>query len=285
MRILITGENSFVGLNFVKYSQFRDIDQISLINNKPEDIDFSKYEVVLHLAGIVHQSKKISEELYYKINRDLAVQTAQNAKERGIKQFIFLSTVKVYGDSHNDPVRNEHSICLPTDHYGKSKLEAEKELLGLNDDKFKVSVIRSSVVYGEGVKANIRSLIKLVSRMPVLPLGGIKNRRSFVYVENLVSYIERVIIKRIPGIFIAADPEPVSTTALIQLISNSLGKKAYLFSLPGWVVVAGHKLLPGTFSRLFDSLEFDNSDTLKKLDFEIPYKTEEGISRTVKALS
>src|ERR1035437_7006184 len=115
-KILVTGANSFVGSNFRRFSLFEDIEEISLYENKPEDIDFSKYDVILHLAAIVHQSKKISEGEYFQVNRDLCLRTAESAKKAGIKQFVFLSTLKVNGDLVNDSeLRNENSACFPDD--------------------------------------------------------------------------------------------------------------------------------------------------------------------------
>src|SRR5450759_5019064 len=186
-KILITGAKSFVGTSFRKFSQFENTDEISLYENKPEDIDFSRYDVILHLAAIVHQSKKISESEYFKVNRDLCLRTAESAKKAGIKQFVFLSTLKVYGDFiQNTELRNEHSKCFPEDAYGKSKHEAEIGLKKLEDPDFTVSIIRPPLVYGEGVIANMLSIVKIIEFFPFLPLGCINNRRNFIYTENLV---------------------------------------------------------------------------------------------------
>src|SRR5450759_4076326 len=125
IRILITGTNSFVGKNFLKYSTFKDVDEIYLFENKPCEIDFSKYDVVIHLVAIVHQTKRIPEEEYFRVNKDLCLEVAKHAKDAGIKQFIFLSTVKVYGEFiHGSIPWNEFSECHPDDSYGISKYEA-----------------------------------------------------------------------------------------------------------------------------------------------------------------
>ena len=166
-KVLITGANSFVGTNFIKYSQFRDTEEISLLNKRPEDIDFEKYDVVLHLAAIVHQSKKITEAEYFRVNRDLCLRVAEHAKKRGIRQFVFLSTLKVYGEFVNgSDLRNEDSECFPDDAYGRSKYSAEIELKKLEDEHFILSIIRTPLVYGEGVKANMINLVKLVDLFP-----------------------------------------------------------------------------------------------------------------------
>ena len=169
-KILITGANSFVGRNYIKYSQNIKIDEISLIDNSPEEIDFSKYNTILHVAAIVHQSKKIPEQEYFVINRDLSLEVAKHAKESGIKQFVFLSTIKVYGEFYPESGPwTENSECHPDDPYGKSKYEAEIELRKLEDNDFIVSIIRTPLVYGKDVKANMLNIMKLVNKMRILP--------------------------------------------------------------------------------------------------------------------
>lgn len=278
--VLITGAHSFIGENFRRFSQYKNIDEISLRENSPENIDFSKYDVVLHLAAIVHQSKEISENEYFKINRDLCLRVAEQAKEAGVRHFVFLSTCKVYGDIVSDSeLRNENSECFPNDSYGKSKYEAEIGLGKLADSKFSVSIIRTPLVYGEGVKANMLSIMKLVDSVPILPFKSINNRRNYTYSENLVGFIDRIIEKRASGIFIAMDNDPISTTELVIFLSEYLGKKVILFKLPEVFIRIGMLILPGFFNRLYSSLEFDNSKTKRELDFKPSVSTKEGIKR------
>jgi nucleoside-diphosphate-sugar epimerase len=281
-KVLITGANSFVGTNFRKFSQYTDIEEVSLFDTRTEDIEFSKYDVVLHLAAIVHQSKKIAEAEYFSVNRDLCLQVAERAKKRGIRQFVFLSTIKVYGEFVNgSKLRNEDSECFPDDAYGRSKHSAEIGLKKLEDENFIVSIIRTPLVYGEGVKANMINLVKLVEMFPILPLGKIENKRNFTYTENLVGYIDRIIEKRVSGTFITMDDKAHSTTELIYYISKSLGKKVRLFKLPQLFLRLGIFFVPYKLDRLFGSLVFDNSKTRKELDYYPPVSTEEGIKRMI----
>jgi nucleoside-diphosphate-sugar epimerase len=281
-KVLITGADSFVGKNFRKFSQYTDIEEVSLFDNKPENIEFSKYDVVLHLAAIVHQSKKIAESEYFSVNRDLCLRVAEQAKKRGIRQFVFLSTLKVYGEFVNgSKLRNEDSECFPDDAYGKSKYSAEIGLKKLEDKHFIVSIIRTPLVYGEGVKANMINLVKLVELFPILPFGKIENRRNFTYIENLVGYIDRIIEKHASGIFITMDDKALSTTELIDYISRSLGKKVHLFKLPHMFLRLGNFFVSYKLDRLFGSLVFDNSKTRQELDYNPPVSTEEGITRMV----
>jgi nucleoside-diphosphate-sugar epimerase len=281
-KILITGADSFVGKNFRKCSQFKDVDEISLLDNKPEQIDFGKYDVVLHLAAIVHQSKKIPESEYFKINRDLCLKVARNAKTAGIRQFVFLSTLKVYGNTvPGRSLRNETSECMPVDSYGKSKFEAETGLRQLEDSIFTVSIIRTPLIYGEGVKANMMKLVKLVDFLPLLPFGRINNKRDFTYSENLVGYIDRIIEKKCSGIFIAKDEFAISTTELVSILAKFMRRKVFLFHLPDFLGRTISRIFPELFERLFGSLEFDNSRTVKELNFKPPVSTEEGLKRMI----
>lgn len=281
-RVLITGANSFVGKNFLKNSKQDLIDEISLLDYKPEEIDFGKYDIILHLVAIVHQSKKISEKEYYRVNKELAVKVAEEAKRVGVKQFIFLSTVKVYGKYFPGAgAWNESSTCDPEDAYGKSKYAAELALRKLEDENFTVSIVRTPLVYGENVKANMRSIIKLVEKFPTLPLAEVDNKRSFTSVENLVAFIDRIIEKRASGVFIAKDEKGLSTTELVKLISQYLERKIILFSIPRFIIRICTFVYPKIFDRLYGSFEMENEKTLKRLDFSPPLTVEEGIKKMI----
>lgn len=283
-KILITGANSFVGKNIIQYSEFRDVDEISLFDTKPEDINFTGIDIVIHLVAIVHQSRSIPEDEYFKINRDLCLQVAVYAKEAGVKQFIFLSTVKVYGEFiPNSGPWFEDSPCIPEDYYGKSKYEAELSLQKMGESDFIVSIIRTPLVYGVGVKANMLSILRLVDKFPILPLAKVNNKRSFTSAENLVAFIDRIIEKKASGVFIAMDEYPLSTTDLVKCIAKYLEKQIYLFKIPDLFVRFGAFLIPKIFDRLYGSFEMDNTRTLTKLDFRPPLSTEEGIRKMVEA--
>jgi len=284
VKILITGKNSFVGKNFIKYSQYSRVDEISLINNRPEEIDFNKYDIVLHLVAIVHQTRTIPESDYFHVNKDLALRTAKAAKAAGVKQFVFMSTVKVYGEFNvQKGAWNEESVCKPGDAYGKSKYEAEIALKKLEDNNFTVSIVRTPLVYGEDVRANMLSLIKLVEKFPVLPLGKIKNKRSFTSAQNLVAFIDRIIEKKASGVFIAKDEKDLSTTELVTLLSNYLDKKVRLIPIPKFLIALSKKVYPKIFDRLYGSLFMDNKKTRKQLDFMPTLSVEEGLKKMIAA--
>jgi len=282
MRILIIGKNSFIGRNFIQFSKFKNITEVDSINLVPNEFDYSNYDVIIHLAAIVHQTKKIGIDEYIKVNTELPVRVAKKAKQDGVKQFIFLSTTKVYGDiSSLDKPWTEETTCNPTDAYGKSKLLAEERLLKLADDRFQVSIIRTPLVYGKGVKANMLNLIGLVNRIPLLPFKNVKSYRSITYVGNLSALIDCLIEQKIGGIFIAQDSEPVSLEDLVLLIAGSLQKRVVLFN-PGRLVIKMVKLLfPFVYKRIFDSAVVNNEHTKKILNFIPPYTTIQGIQETV----
>lgn len=281
-RVLITGANSFIGTNFRKYSENRQIREISLKDNSPEDIDFTDVDVVFHLAAIVHQSKKIDEKEYFRVNTDLCLRVAEQAKKAGVRQFVFLSTLKVYGKYiHGSELRNETSECYPDDAYGKSKYAAETGLAKMENEYFTVSIIRTPLVYGEGVRANMISLIKLVDSVPLLPFGKTDNRRNFTFVENLVGFIDRIIEKNASGIFIVMDDNPLSTTELVNYISKYLKRRVLLFRIPRIFLRIGSFFFPDIIDRLYGSLEVSNDKTKKQLGFKPGFSTEEGIEKTV----
>jgi UDP-glucose 4-epimerase len=275
-KILLTGSNGFIGKHFIKIISGKyEIINFSFQNNNLNDFDLLDIDVVIHLSALVHQMNGASKEEYFKINVENTFLLAQKAKKSGVRHFIFMSTVKVYGEENEVPY-SEKTECNPLDDYGKSKLQAENKLRELETESFKISIIRSPIVYGYGVKANIRNLINLVDRIPILPFGKINNKRSMVYVGNLCYMIEVIINKQLSGIFLAADDEPISTTCLIELIARELGKKVILIKFPFFEMFLKY-FKPSLHKRLFCNLIVENSETKKKLNFKNPYNVEEGI--------
>jgi len=280
MKILLTGANGFVGSYFQnKYSAKYNIQTFSFMQDNFNDLDLNGVDTIMHLSALVHQMGGAAKEEYEKVNVTQTLDLAKKAKANGVKHFVFMSTVKVYGEETN-VAYSETTTCKPEDEYGKSKLKAENELRKLESDAFKVSIIRTPIVYGYRVKANIKNLISLVQKVPVLPFGNIQNRRSMIYVGNLCFFMDAIIEKCLSGVFLVADERAVSTTELIELIAQALGKRVYLIRVPFFEGLL--KLVKPSFhKRLFESLEVDNHDTLARLFGEakasLPYSVEEGI--------
>ena len=283
-KLLITGSNGFVGKYFInKYKNKYDIKTFSFLKDDINSLDCSDVDVVFHLSALVHQMAGASASEYERVNVTQTLELAKKAKESGVKHFVFMSTVKVYGEETIN-VYTESSECKAEDEYGKSKLKAEEKLLKLEDESFKVSIIRTPIVYGYGVKANIKSLVNLVDKISILPFGKIENKRSMVYIGNLCHLVDVVIGATevaLPSVFLASDDEPLSTSRLCELIAKSLNKKVYLIKVPFFESLL--KLVKPSFhKRLYRSLEVDNSITKERLDLSNPYSVEEGIGFMIK---
>ena len=280
-KLLLTGSTGFIGQYFIEeYSIKYNIKTFSFLKDNFRELNLEGINTIVHLSALVHQMGGASGEEYEKINVTQTIELAKKAKVNGVKHFIFMSTVKVYGEETNG-VYHENSACNPQDEYGKSKLKAEKELQKLEDDGFKVSIIRTPIVYGHVVKANIKNLISLVKRVPILPFAGIENKRSMVYIGNLCHLVDVVIQKEKSGIFLASDDEAVSTTRFIELIAQNLDKKIILVKIPFFKEIL-KQTKPSFYKRLYESLEVDNSYTREILHFENLYSVEEGISLMIK---
>jgi UDP-glucose 4-epimerase len=275
MKLLLTGASGFIGKHFI-HATSHDIIPFSFHNGNIQTLDLSSYDAVLHLAALVHQMESADSEAYERINVTRTLELARKAKHDKVKQFIFMSTVKVYGEE-SDIVYTEASPCHPQNDYGKSKQRAEQELQKLNDASFTVSIIRTPIVYGEGVKANIKNLIDLIRNVPILPFGNTKNRRSMVYVGNLCALIESVLEQDAEGIFLASDDAALSTTEFIREIANTLEKKLYLVDIALFENLL-KRLKPSFYQRLFGNLSVDNRVTKERLEFHNPYTTKEGIA-------
>lgn len=275
MRILLTGAGGFVGSYFRDHNPGFEIVPFSFRNGDISALDLSGIDAIVHLAALVHQMDGAPAEEYHRINTIRTLELAQKAKREGVGQFVFMSTVKVYGEESESPY-SENSPCDPQDAYGKSKLDAENALLTLSEESFVVSIVRSPVVYGKGVKGNIKSLIDLIRTLPILPFGNIRNLRRMVYVGNLCHLLYAVLDQKQNGIFLAGDDDALSTTQFIRLIAGALKKKIFLIRIPFFETVL-KRLKPPLYHRLFGTLNIDNALTKNRLRFHNPFTAEEGI--------
>jgi len=281
VKILLTGSSGFIGSYFQdNYGDKNDISTFSFQHDDLDKLNLTQIDTIIHLSALVHQMGGANEEEYERINVVSTIALAQKAKQNGVKQFIFMSSVKVYGEESDRPY-SENTKCEPKDDYGKSKLEAEKQLMKMQDDSFIVSILRTPIVYGVGVKANIQNLIKLVGKVPILPFGGIENRRSMVYIGNLCKLIDKLCETQLSGIFLAGDDRPISTTKLIELIAKELDKTIYLVKIPFFEPLL-KSFKPSFHKRLYESLEVDNRLTKEILNMKNPYSVEQGIKYMIK---
>jgi nucleoside-diphosphate-sugar epimerase len=282
--ILLTGASGFIGQQFVIYNADKyQIKTVSLRNKRIEEIDFAGVDTIVHSAGIAHQMSKVDDSIYFDINTTLTKNFALAAKKAGVAHFIFLSTIKVYGE-HQNIVLQENSPCEPlNDPYGQSKLEAEIFLQSIENEQFKVSIVRPPLVYGPHVKGNLIRFLKLADNGNPLPFAHVHNRRSMVFLDNLIELINAIVDKKVSGIFLATDEKPISTTYLISEIRKNLNRPLRLFNIPPIVKWGIKKLKPEMYIRLFASLEMDANNTFKKLQFRPPFTAEIGIRAMVKS--
>ena len=228
-RVLITGANSYVGTNVEKWllktPEIFSVDTVDTMDGKWKKADFSKYDVVFHVAGIAHvNAKKSMESLYYKVNRDLTIEIASYAKEKGVKQFIFMSSMIVFHESKSlkTEVLTKETRPNPNGFYGNSKLEAEKGLNALSCDTFKVVNLRPPMIYGPGSKGNFIRLAKLATKTPVFP--EFHNKRSMLYIDNLGEFVKQIILKEMSGTFYPQNKELADTVEIVEL-DGILGKE------------------------------------------------------------
>lgn len=273
--ILITGENSYIGTSFEayvarNYGADYHIESLDMYGDTWKKCDFSKYDSLFHVAGIAHvDAGKLTaekEKLYYTINANLAIETAKKAKSEGVQQFIFMSSSIVYGNSApigKDKVITKDTPVNPTNCYGDSKVQAEKGLLVLADENFKVVILRPPMIYGKGCKGNYKLLSKIAQNFPIFPL--IENKRSMLYVENLCEFVHLMIQNEEEGIFWPQNKEYSNTSEMVKMIAEAHGKRIHLTTKFNWMI-KWMSCYIGTINKAFGSLNYD-----KKLS---EYKTE-----------
>ncbi|AHV98596.1 NAD-dependent epimerase/dehydratase family protein [Paenibacillus sabinae] len=225
-KILITGKGSYIGTSFIKWvSRWPDqyeVEEISVRGEEWKNHDFSGYDTVLHVAGIAHiKENKKNKELYYQVNRDLVLEVATRAKKDGVKQFVFCSSMSVYGIDKG--VISRSTEVNPKSNYGKSKLQAEKLVDSLRDVDYQVAIIRPPMIYGKSCKGNYRRLANFVLKVPVFP--DLENRRSMVYIDNLCEFIRLLINDCSNGLFFPQNSEYVRISDLVEMIAQIHGKK------------------------------------------------------------
>ncbi len=262
-RILITGKNSYIGSRFqewlAKHPDKYKVDAISLRDESWKEKDFSEYDVVYHVAGIAHRKEtKENRELYYAVNRDLAYEVAKKSKQDGIKQFIFLSTMSVYGLESG--VIDEYTPLKPKSNYGKSKLQAEELIKSLEDDSFKIAILRPPMVYGKGCKGNYPRLANLAKITPIFP--DVDNQRSMIYVDNLNEFVRLLIDKRASGLFLPQNKEYVNTTEMVKYIAEIHDKKIRITKLFNFLLrMFKHGVINKVFGDLVYNKELSRFDT------------------------
>lgn len=282
-KVLITGKNSYIGQSFKSYVEANypseiQVDSISVRGDAWREYDFSRYDAVLHVAGIAHVSADPKMETeYYKVNRDLTIAVAKLTKQSGVRQFVFMSSMIIYGEK-----RGIDSLTIidratkpePIDFYGRSKLEADLGVQKLADDKFNVVSVRTPMVFGPQSKGNFPLLVKVAKVSPIFP--KINNQRSMIYINNLAEFLAKTILNNISGIYFPQNQEPLSTLAIVKIIRTQLHKPLIVISLFNPLLrllgrrfrvidkVFGSKTYQQDSSIPFNYLVVDNAESIRR---------------------
>lgn len=288
-KILITGADSYIGTSFEKYladnyPEKYTVDTVDMVGGTWREKSFAGYDTVFHVAGIAHSDggkiSKEKEKLYYEINTELTIETAKKTKADGVKQFIFMSSAIIYGNSApigKRKVITKDTVPQPSNCYGDSKLQAENGILPLQSDDFNVVVLRPPMIYGKGCKGNYQTLVKLALKLPVFPY--VKNERSMLYIENLCEFVRLMVENDERSIFWPQNAEYSNTSEMVKMIAEAHGKKIRIVKGFTWILKIMSRF-SGLVNKAFGSLQYENSisdvaDEYRIINFENSIKKSE----------
>jgi nucleoside-diphosphate-sugar epimerase len=290
MSVLITGASGFVGQNMIAYFKQKQVNFLPVSLRQQEVALATEVMSVVHLAGKAHDLKKVSgEEAYFEINTELTKRVYDAFCQSKADTFIYLSSVKAVADNPSGTV-DEETTPNPITAYGKSKLAAEKYLISNQKPGTRLYILRPCMIHGPYNKGNLNMLYHVVKKGIPYPLGSFSNQRSYLSVDNLCFIIHEMIKNRaIPsGIYHVADDETFSTNELVQLVGESMGKKAKVFMVPKGIIYQiakiGDKIgLPLTTERLHkltESYVVSNKKIITAINKALPLSGVEGLLKT-----
>lgn len=261
--ILIIGKTGYVSKCFQSYiKQFPDIEitAISVRNDEWKKMNFSSYHAVFNAIGLAHDNaRKGTDKQFRYLNAVLPVQIAEKAKKDGVKTFVHMSSMIVYGeneDIENQSLINEKTKPNPAGIYGMSKLEGEKALLTLNDKSFKVAIIRAPLIFNENATDNFKRLKDFAMRYSVFP--KINNIRSMLYADNLCELVRLIAVENGSGYYYPQDEDYYCTSQLVKDIANASGKKMHLIKIFNPIIyILSKKIL--LIRKVFGSLAYEKS--------------------------
>ncbi len=274
-KVLITGANSYIGEAVKQYLENVEteeyiVDVMDTLGLKANAEMFADYDVVFNVAGIAHiKENNDNRQLYYDVNRDMVINIAKLAKQAGVRHFILLSSMSVYGMTTGHIEKNTYAN--PINAYGESKLQADEQISVLGSDDFKVAILRPPMVYGNGCKGNYQSLRKFAMKSPVFP--NVKNERSMIFIGNLCEFVKKVIDNEQQGIFFPQNAEYVNTSAMVKGIAKLNGKKLCLIKGANFIL---KRVKIGVFKKVFGSLTYEKTDVVNKYSFQESMKLTEG---------
>ncbi|MDD3333930.1 MAG: NAD-dependent epimerase/dehydratase family protein [Eubacteriales bacterium] len=255
-RVLITGASSYLGGQIAAFLTQNGMEaELLSVRGRLPDSAFHGYDCVVHTAGLAHQRETEENAAKYDlVNRELAVKVALAAKEQGVKQFVFFSSMSVYGLFCGSITAQTRPA--PNTAYGTSKLNAERELAALEDDSFRIAVLRPPMVYGKGCKGNYPRLVKLILTLPVFP--KVRSKRSMLHIDVLCAFVERLISSGQGGLYFPQNREYVSMDALVSEVAKAHRRRVCQIPGFGWLLrlLAPHI---STIGKLFGDLTYDQA--------------------------
>lgn len=235
MNVLIFGAGSYIGEHYREALEARGhkLTMVDAIKVKPAEIDFDGIDTVINVAGIAHiKITQDMEDLFYKVNTHLAIDLCKAAKERGVKQYIYMSSMNVFGDTSERIYTREQEA--PKNFYGKSKWLADKGIHEMESEDFKVASVRPPVVYGKGCKGNFVLLVKLSKLFFVFP--SFKNTKSMIYIDNLSNFMCELVENGDGGYFHPQNATHTNIAEIIKEVRAAMGKKTLIVPGFGWAV-------------------------------------------------
>lgn len=287
-KVLITGAGSYVGESVKRYilethpRQF-EIDAVDTMGDNWKKADYTQYDVVFYVAGIAHvNADPKMEPLYYKVNRDLTIEVAKHAKEAGVKQFIFMSSQIVFHESQSlkGEVLTAETKPAPNGFYGDSKLQAELGIKPLEDENFKVCILRPCMIYGPNAKGNFPRLAKLATKVPVFPCWH--NKRSMLYIDNLAEFVKQAIVRQLSGTFYPQNREQADTVEIIRYFAKAAGHKVWITKLLNPFVWLGSFVLQ-PINKMFATYYYDPEMSKYDYDYQL-VSFEESLKRVAESL-
>lgn len=286
MNILITGAGSYVGTsveNWLKKDSRFIVDSVDTFEGNWKKADYSKYDVVYHVAGIAHvNADPKMEDLYYKINSELTIEIAKYAKNAGVKQFIFMSSMIVFHESQSlkTEVLTKDTEPNPNGFYGDSKLQAELGLKELECDTFKVCILRPPMIYGPNSKGNFPRLANFATKTPFFPAWH--NKRSMLFIDNLGEFVKQVVLHELSGTFYPQNRELADTVEIIRFFAKEAGHKVWITKLFNPFVWIGSFVLQ-PINKMFATYYYDPE--MSRMEFEYQLVSfEESLKRVAESL-
>lgn len=271
-KVLVTGANSYIGESFAQYANRNyasnfEIDTVDMIDGTWRNTDFSGYDAIFHVAGIAHADVgSVSDEVkqrYYAVNTDLAIEVAEKAKKAGVKQFVFMSSMIVYGESAGYGMRRvvtKDTKPDPANFYGDSKWQADKGVRKLETEIFDVTVLRPPMIYGKGSKGNYPLLAKMAKKLPIFP--SVRNERSMLHIDNLCEFLCKIMLLGKGGVYVPQNGEYTTTSDMVKQIAEVCNRRILITRVLTPAVYIGSKVpgkVGGLVNKAFGNMVYDQS--------------------------